>query len=197
MGPGRRIRVSHPATGCRIKNIPATACFSISTLTVDAALIRDRLDVDFQQRYDRRGPAFPDALKYDGLDYNTNHQLEVTNDSGRVVDAYGLNVNDEYAVSWMPIGLVLPADRDVLRIEPGQTRVILNNSYKLYQFRSSISNEMVGMAIAGKGVMSPGEREGLRKAGTTPEVLARYGTEPPVILTDEFRQGWLKYQNQF
>jgi hypothetical protein len=31
------IRVSHPASGCRIKNIPASACFSVSTLTIDAA----------------------------------------------------------------------------------------------------------------------------------------------------------------
>jgi hypothetical protein len=59
------IKVSHPASGCRIKNIPASACLSISTLTIDTALIRDRLDVDFQQRYDRRGPAFPDALRYE------------------------------------------------------------------------------------------------------------------------------------
>jgi len=35
--PVEGIRVSHPSTGCRIKNIPASACFSISTLTVDAA----------------------------------------------------------------------------------------------------------------------------------------------------------------
>jgi hypothetical protein len=115
-----------------------------------------------------------------------------------------------------------------LRIEPGQTGMFRSNPYQLYQFRRGISNEMVGMVIAGKGVPRPGEREALERAGLAPlaapgfdpehirnilmanrgalaglnleaiaEILVRNGTEPPVILTDEFRQGWLKCQSQF
>ena len=44
--PARGIAVLHPASGCPIKNVPASACQSLSTLTIDTAFVRDKLGSD-------------------------------------------------------------------------------------------------------------------------------------------------------
>jgi hypothetical protein len=129
-----------------------------STITIDAAFVRDPPGVagpapklkDFLDAYQQSGGQWP-------------YQLQVINKTERFVDAYLLGTKEEKGTEhrWS-------------QLEPGQTLQFPAQDGQLWQFRSPLSGEMIGMI----------------KTRSGPEHSDSY------TLTDEFRKGWLKYQNQ-
>jgi hypothetical protein len=127
-----------------------------STITIDAAFVRDPPGVagpapkllDFLDAYQRSGGQWP-------------YQLQVINKTERFVDAYLLGMKEEKR-----------SEHLWGRLEPGQTSQFPAGALQLWQFRSPLTGEIIGM------------------------IKTRPIQSDSYTLTDEFCQGWLKYQNE-